>query len=338
MKTYVGIDYHKRFSYATIMTETGQIVKQGRFNNNPDAVARFIGPYGGSECSAVLEAGYNSLVMYDWLDELIHSVTLGHPSKLKVIAEAKIKTDKISSETLAHLLRCDLIPSAHVSSPAARIGKQLLRHYVFLVRLSTMVKNRVHSLVDGHPLIRDQRSMKDIFCKQGICWLEKIQLPRYARRILDSELLLLEHLRLQIEEVKTWLSGFGRKDQRVKNIMTMPGIGKFFGLVMVSEIDDIERFSRPAKLHAYAGLIPSTHSSGGRTYHGKIIKQGNKYLRYAMIEAVWPAVCKDAGLAQYYNRLSYRKGNNSAKVAVARRLLTIAYRILKENREYRFLM
>lgn len=105
MKTYVGIDYHKRFSHATIMTETGQIVKQGRFNNNPDAVARFIGPYGGSQCSAVLEAGYNSLVMYDWLDELIHSVTLFHPSKLKVIAEAKIKTDKISSETLAHLLQ-----------------------------------------------------------------------------------------------------------------------------------------------------------------------------------------------------------------------------------------
>jgi transposase len=283
-----------------------------------------------------LEAGYNSLVMHDWLDELIGSVTLADPLKVKAIAEAKIKTDKIDSKTLAHLLRCDLIPSAHVSSPAARIGKKLLRHRMFLVRLSTMVKNRIHSLLDGFPLIRDGRNMKDIFSKKGICWLKQIALPKYARRILDSEVSLLEYFGSQIKYVDGWISGFGRADQRVKNVMTIPGIGKFFSLLVVSEIDDINRFGSPSKLHAYAGLVPSTYSSGGRTYHGRIIKQGNKYLRYAMIEAVWPALSKCMDLEKVYNRVYSRRGGNSAKVAAARRLLTIVYWVLKENREYRY--
>ena len=336
MKTYVGIDYHKRFSYGTIMTEAGQIVKQSRFNNHPKAVAAFLGEYGSNGCSAVLEAGYNSLVMHDWLDELIGSVTLADPLRVKAIAEAKIKTDKIDSTTLAHLLRCDLIPSAHVSSPAARIGKKLLRHRMFLVRLSTMVKNRIHSLTDGFPLIRDTRSMKDIFSKKGVCWLKQIELPKYARRILDNEISLLEYLGSQIKHIDSGISVFGSKDQRVKNVMTIPGIGKFFSLLVVSEIDGIDRFRSPAKLHAYAGLVPSTYSSGGRTYHGRIIKQGNKYLRYAMIEAVWPALSKCMDLEKVYNRVYSRRGSNSAKVAAARRLLTIVYRVLKENREYRY--
>jgi len=336
MKTYVGIDYHKRFSYGTIMTETGQIVKQSRFDNHPESVASFLGSHCEGDCSAVLEAGYNSLVMYDWLDGFVDSVQLADPLKVKAIAEAKIKTDKIDSAILAHLLRCDLIPSAHASSPAARVGKKLLRHRMFLVRLSTMVKNRIHSLMDGFPLIRNTRPMKDIFSKKGVGWLKQIELPKHARQILDSEISLLEFFGLQIKSVEGSIGSFGSKDPRVKNVMTIPGIGKFFSLLIVSEIDDVGRFNSPAKLHAYAGLVPSTYSSGGRTYHGRIIKQGNKYLRYAMIEAVWPALNKCVDLERVYNRISSRRGSNSAKVAAARRLLTIVYRVLKENREYRY--
>jgi transposase len=116
--------------------------------------------------------------------------------------------------------------------------------------------------------------------------------------------------------------------------MRIPGIGRAFALLCVSEIDEIERFGTPKKLHAYAGLVPSRYASGGRTYHGRIIKGGNKYLRWAMVEAVWPAIQTDAGLGAYYQRLVQKKGPNRAKVATARRLLTIVYRVLKERRAY----
>jgi len=81
-------------------------------------------------------------------------------------------------------------------------------------------------------------------------------------------------------------------------------------------------------------VIPSTHSSGERSWHGKIIKEGNRWLRWAAVEAVWPALRADFDIRCFYDRLKSRKGANSAKVATARRLLTIIYRMLKENRPY----
>lgn len=336
MKTYVGVDYHKKFSYGTIMTETGQIIKQGKFANHPNSVAGFLGEHAGSCCSAVLEATRNWTVMHDWLEELVDEVTLAHPLKVKAIAEAKIKTDKIDATTLAHLLRCDLIPAAHVRSAQARILTNLLRHRMFLVRLQTMTKNRIHVLLDRHPLIRSERSATELFTRMGTAWLKHINLPKYDRHILNSEVALLEHLQEQIKQADRWLACVGRKDPRVRHLMSIPGIGRAFALLIVCEVDDVRRFATDKKLHAYSGLVPSTHSSGGRTFHGHIIRGGNKYLRWAMVEAVWPAIQKDVQLNAYYHRIARRKGANLAKVATARRLLTIVYKVLKEDREYRY--
>jgi transposase len=336
MKTYFGVDYHKKFSYGTIMNEKGKILKQGRFSNHRESVNQFLDGYGDDNCLSVLEATRNWTVMHDILEDLTSGVTLAHPLKVKAIAEAKIKTDKIDSKTLAHLLRCDLVPAAYVCSPKARIIKNILRHRMFLVRLQTMVKNRIHVLLDRNPEVHSQRSASGLFTQIGIAELKQVSLPKYERYILDSELSLLEHLQMQIKQADRWLSGIGKKDKRVKYLMSIPGIGRAFALLIVSEIDDVERFRSEKKLHAYAGLVPSTYSSGGRTFHGRIIKAGNKYLRWSMVEAVWPAIQKDAGLNQYYRRISDRKGANPAKVATARKLLTIVYRILKENREYRY--
>ena len=334
MKTFFGVDYHKHYSYGVIMTQDRQILKQGKFANNPQAIAQFLSCAEGQHCSAVLEATRNWTVMHDWLEELSDSVTLAHPRKLKAIAEAKIKTDKIDATILAELLRCDLIPPAHVSSPQARIIKRMLRHRIFLVRVRTMVKNRIHDLLDRHPLLRSQWIAEELFSKNGRAWMGAIELPTVDRRILDSELTLLEQLSVQIKDMERILAQTGREDPRVARLRSIPGIGPFFAMVLVAEIDDIHRFASAAKLHAYAGLIPSTQASGGKTYHGQIIKHSNKYLRWALIEAAWPAIRKDGTLRDIYERIAARRGGNIAKVAVARRLLTIAYRLLMENLDY----
>lgn len=334
MKTFVGVDFHKAFSYATIMDTQGQVLKHGRFANHPQAVAKFLAPYTGGDCCAVLEATRGWTVMHDWLEELSCQVTLAHPLKVKAIAEARIKTDKIDAATLAHLLRCDLIPAAHVCSNEARMIRRLLRHRMFLVCVRTQAKNRIHDLLDRYPLIRAQWKAAELFSKVGIVWMRQIELPPQERFILDSELELLEHLNSQVKQADDLLQAVGQQDPRVQHLMTIPGIGKTLAMLVTAEIDEVGRFARVESLYAYAGLIPSTHSSGGRTQHGPIIKASNKYLRWALIEAVWPAIRCDAGLSQYYQRLAARKGANTAKVATARRLLAIVYHVLKENREY----
>jgi len=80
--------------------------------------------------------------------------------------------------------------------------------------------------------------------------------------------------------------------------------------------------------------VPSTYASGGKTWHGRITKQGNKWLRWAFVEAVVPAIVSDPELKAYYERLKATKGANRAKVATARRLLTIAFQLLRDGRSY----
>lgn len=335
MRTFVGVDYHKRFSYGVIMNEKREILKHGRFDNSLLGVGEFLGPHAGADCSAVLEATRCWCVMHDWLEQFAGEVTLAHPSRLRAIAEARVKTDRIDAGTLADLLRCDLIPRAHVSSPQARLLKRLLRHRAFLVRVGTMAKNRIHDLLDRHPLLRAEWTADELFSQAGVRWMRSLALGDVDRHILDSELALLEHLGGQVRGAEAALERVASDDARVARLDTAPGIGRLTAMLLVSEIDDIARFATPAKLHAYAGLIPSTHASGGKVYHGRLIKASNKYIRWAMIEAVTGATRKDAGLRRFHGRLAERKGKPVARVATARRLLTIVYRMWKEERDYR---
>lgn len=145
---------------------------------------------------------------------------------------------------------------------------------------------------------------------------------------------MYHQLEKSIKESDELVESLYYKMPEAQLISTVPGFGKFFSVLVATEIADVGRFSKVEKLHSYAGVIPSTYSSAERVYHGKIIKEGNKWLRWAAVEAVWPAVKSDFDLRLFFNKQARRKNINAAKVATARRLLTIIYRILKEGRCY----
>jgi len=332
---YVGVDYHKRSSYVTVVDERGRVVKQGQIANTQEALVAALEGIEG-EMAAVLEAGRNWPVMYDLLERLVDEVTLAHPAKVPVIAEAKVKTDRIDSRMLAQLLRADLIPTAYVPGKVTQEQRRQLRHRMFLVRLRTMLKNRFHILIDRHPELSAQaQGFSDLFGKGGRQWLREIAVPGVDAQLLAEHLELLEIIEARVKASDGWVSQLSRRDGRARLLATLPGIGDFFALLLAVEIDDVRRFCRAQKLCAYAGVVPSTYASGGYTHHGRITKQGNKWIRWACIEAVYPAIRTDPALAALYERLKPAKGANVAKVAVAKRLLTIAYRLLTESRPYR---
>jgi len=127
-----------------------------------------------------------------------------------------------------------------------------------------------------------------------------------------------------------------KEDEMASLLMTIPGIGYYSALLIVSEIGDINRFPDSHHLCSYAGLIPSTHSSGGITYHGSITKIGSKYLRWIMLECVHTHIRtnKNSNISQFYTRLAKSKGNSKAAVAAASKLLRIVYCVMKEKRNY----
>lgn len=333
---YIGVDYHRKFSYMTVVDEKGTIMREGIVNNSKEAVASFLAR---AQCdgnsAAVLEASRNWPVMYDWLEELVNEVHLAHPLKVKAIAEARIKTDKIDARVLAHLLRSDLLPEAYVASAQARQVRNVLRQRMFFVRMRTMVKNRVSGLLDRYPELSQQRPCKDIFSQRGQSWLKQIQVKEADRRVLDEDLELFEALQERIAKSDSLVRELAQGDRRVKILKTIPGIGDFFSVLIAYEVDDIRRFASEKKFFSYIGIVPSTFSSGGRTFHGRLTKQGNKYLRWAIVEAIWPAIEADPDLRAYHEKVRIKKGANPAKIATARRLATIIYRVLYQNRPYK---
>ncbi len=330
---YIGVDYHKKYSYVVVKDKEGKVEQRGTLNNSREEFQQFLQPYRPGK--AVLEATRNWGLIYDWLEEILDDVALAHPLKARAIAEARIKTDKISADILCDLLRSNLLPEAYVPNKETREAKNILRQRMFFVRVQTMVKNRIWAILDRHPEILSRApDVSDSFGASGMEWLRQVVLPGRDNQLLASELELLEVLKRKICQSNGVVKELANSDNRVRLLRSIPGLGPFFSVLVAKEIDDISRFRDAKKLCAYAGLVPSTYASGGKVFHGRITKTGNKWLRWAFIEAVSPAIRSDADLFAYYERLRTRKGSNAAKVATARRLLTITYRVLSQQRLY----
>ena len=317
-----------------MLNEKGKKLKSGRVANYRSELERFLD--GSGEVKAVIEAGRSSYTMVDLLDELSIDVTIAHPKQVKAIAKAKIKTDKRDSFMLAHLLRTDLIPEVYKRSRENRGYQRILRQRAFYVGSTTRTKNRIRALLaQQREELRDKVSRKkNLFTGSGVKFLKTLNFPDTDKKLLSALLKTFNHLEERKKETNGLVEKLYQEMPEARIIHTIPGYGVFLSVLTAVEIADIERFSEVSKFHSYAGVIPSTHSSGGRTYHGKIVKQGNRWLRWAAVEAVWPSLKADFDMRCFYNKLKKRKGPNPAKVAAARRMLTIIFRMLKENRPY----
>lgn len=205
---------------------------------------------------------------------------------------------------------------------------------MFYVRLRTMVKNRIVTVFDRYPeQTAPLRKLSDLFGKAGRQQLAALHVSEIDRIQIDRGLEFIGDIDGRVKQPEATIRAMTKANGNVKLLKTIPGIGEFFARLVDAEIDDIGRFRTPKKLAAYAGLVPSTYSSGGKTYHGKVIKQGNKWLRWAFVEAVAPAVATDPQLRAQYEHPKFRR-NNKARVAIARKLLTIAFQILRDQRPY----
>lgn len=328
---YLGVDHHKRYSHLTAVNARGEVRMSCRLPNERDALAQVLADL-REPCCSVLEAGRSWGVMYDLLEELQAQPVLANPYQVRAIAQARVKTDSIDSHTLAQLLRGDLIPRAHVPARDTRYLKNILRQRLFLVRMRTMVKNRVHALLDRNHVVIPRFS--DLFGRAGQRYLAALELPAGEGNLLQGHLRLLETLGAHVKETEGWLSEAMKEDGRVSRLRTVPGLGPILAALVALEVDDIRRFTTPAKLCAYAGLVPSVHSSGGKTYCGHLVFHSNHHLRWAMVEAAWIAMSHSPYCRAYYERIRRRKNPNVAVIALARRLLEIVHAVLTEDRPY----
>lgn len=144
-----------------------------------------------------------------------------------------------------------------------------------------------------------------------------------------------------VEQIDGWVEELEQRiDQEVarrpdaQRLMTHPGVGPLTALGTVLVLGPVERFPDAKHVTSYVGLIPEEDSSGGRQRFGRLTKQGNRLLRFLLVEAGQTASRLDPGLRRVYRRLAFRKGAASAKVAVARKLAIRLYIMRRDNIDY----
>ncbi len=328
---YLGIDLHKRRSYTVLMDRQGNLLDQGGRAN--EALADFFETRVPRSTTAVVEATFNWPFVYDLASEYVEKVLLAHPLKVKMIAEATVKTDKIDAGTLAHLARTGYLPTAYAAPRAIRELRQQLRHRGNLVADRTRYKNRIQAVLARHNL---SAPVSDLFGVKGRAILQGSLAPQLSpadRQTVQDNLAAIDFLSKRLEALDARLRQ--EVDRLVALLQTLPGVGLITALTIRAELGEAERFRDARQAVRWAGLTPSVRASGDTVHHGSISREGSSYLREAMVGAALRAPRYSPALRRFHSRIAKRRGEGMARVALARKMLIIAYSMLRSGQPYR---
>ena len=329
---YIGMDIHKQFTVAVVKDEKGVKLAEEKFNSNKEQFATFLESYAPKETEIVIESTSVWEYVYDILESLNYRTKLANPFRTRAIASARIKTDSVDANTLADLLRANLIAESYIPPKNIRILRDIVRARRTFVKHITQIKNKIHALLVKRGLSFPSAT----FSISTRLWLQD---QNDVSGLLKHYIIILEDNERELKIIDEQIRTIASKNNDAQLLMTIPGIAEIRALNISAEIGDISRFSSAEKLCSYAGLVPSVRQSGNTLHFGRLIKQSCKSLKYYLIEASWNIVRtrESNSLQEFYKRLSKKKSKQKAVCAVARKLCCVIYSMLNKKREFIFL-
>lgn len=332
---YVGLDIHQKSWHVSIVCD-GVLVMSTSMPAQWDALRRLLDRYTGHRIHAVYEAGYFGYGLYDRLIEYGAECIVTPPNMIPQESGNRVKTDRIDSKKLAVLFSRGLLKSIVVPSPEERSHQTVLRRRHQLVgdrvRVQLRIKAELRYYDIPFPPIQGRWSKTFVENLHHLHFQNR-WLSESFKRLLDE----YDHLSMQIEQQTRLVQALATTD-RYRNdvalLRTIPGIGILTAMEILVELQNIHRFRNGGALTAYVGLTPSQYSSGEHVRMGRITRSGKGYLRTLLVEASWVLVNKDPVMKEKYQTLKYRAGAKKAIVAIARRLLIRARRVLLDQSAY----
>ena len=329
---YLGIDLHLKRSYMVLMKADGEVVDKRQLPNSD--ITKYIREKVPKETYAVMEATHNWPYFYDLIGGHVERIELAHAKEVRSIATAAVKTDRIDATVLAHLARLNFLPTAYAAPKEIRDLREYLRYRSWLVDQRRRAKNRVHAILATYNL---SSPFTDLFGSSGETWLTDVAMKelRPVSQLVVSDLLsIIHHLDTQIKLLTKDIPIPETLRSKHSLLVSMPGVGRLIAAIILAEIGDIHRFNSPKALCNWAGLTPRVRQSDRVVRHGRISKQGSRYLRTAMVCTATTACRVSPRWSRIFQNLAHRSGRRAAKVAVARRLLTVVFFMLKRNQTY----
>ena len=280
--------------------------------------------------AVVIETTTNVWDIYDIVAPLVTRTVVAHAGAVRQIAEARVKTDKEDIKRLLRLLIANIVSEVWVPPTHVRELRSFISYRNRLVKMSTMIRNRLNSLLHKHNLIVPKGSLLD-----QEWWDGQSSISSLERMQINQELLLLAEITKQKSAVDEEL---GRQStgpvwsKQAIQLLQLPGVGVIVAMTVLSAIGEIGRFENAKKLVGYAGLGAGVHASGKTFKEKRITKRGRKELRWAMVEAAWRAVrMSPYWKGQYEKYLRRLRKPNQAIVVVARKLLVAVWHVLSKD-------
>lgn len=338
---YVGFDTHLKSWTITIMSDS-MIYKTFSQPPKPEVLAEYLKKnFPGGTYYSAYEAGFCGYWIHNKLISLgINSIVV-NPADIPTTDKEKVqKEDKRDSRKIARSLRNgDLMP---IYVPSLRVleDRALLRTRSQVVKDLTRYKNRIKSFLYFHGIdFPDSFSKKQThWSNRFINWLESIEMKELSgKNALAILIMECKHFRssiLQLNRQIRTLSKTEAYSKKEKLLRSVPGIGMLTAMIILTELETINRFGNIDKLCGFIGLVPSTHSSGENDKTGEITKRGHSVLRSALIESSWIAVRTDPALFKSYNEYCRRMQPNKSIVRIAKKLLSRIKFVLKNEQPY----
>lgn len=328
IKRYVAFDIHKEYALVG-----GQNAQQtwvlGPRRIGLEKLREWVGANLRQGDAVVLETTTNVWDVYDIVAPLVSYVVVAHAGGVRQIAEARVKTDKKDVERLIRLLIADIVPEVWVPPVEVRELRGLISYRNRLVKTSTMIRNRLQSLIHRHNLCLPKGMLQE----QG--WWEAQAISALEQLQIRQELAMLDELQKHKAEVDAEL---GRQSlgevwgKQAMRLLQLSGFGVIVTMTVLSAIGDVARFESAKKLVGYAGLGAGVHASGKEHQQKRITKEGRKELRWALVEAAWRAIrISPHWKAQYEKYLRQMRKPTQAIVVIARKLLVVVWHVLTKQ-------
>jgi transposase len=328
-KIYIGIDLHKQSQTwvvlgekdsTKLLTRTYPVTPAGIESAISDAKKL------GNELVALVEPVCGWIWVVKRFRELGMKVDICNPRKIRMIAESLQKTDENDAYTLARLLKTGEVALSTECDSETRKHRSLARERCFFVNMRASIKTRFESIVtrDGNHMFLARAKNRTQLIESN----SEVKIHLEAIASLDIILKKLE------EEMK---SSTQVLSPQIKRLMTIPGVGPITASTVCAEVGDFKNFKRPEHLAAFAGLVPRERSSGGKQKLGSITHQGSAYLRYVLVETamrIRESNVKTISLYAFYKKIKTKSGAMKGRVALARKILTIMWHMMKNEKDY----
>lgn len=332
---YVGMDISSKSFMVHAIDSKKKVVYRGEISPTRGGLKQLVKDLGGQTKLMVFEAGNQLKWVALTLKQLpgvhIHVV---HPNEIKWIHNSSAKTDKIDARKLAQLARGDLLPrKVHIVDGPVRQLRELIsaRHTLQSKRVAMINSIRGCLKQEGY------RLPEKFFQNQK--WRQQLE----RMRVGDTQKLILKSYMRSIESLLEAESELTREIVKIENedirlLQTIPGIGELSSRVIVSAVDTVKRFDSKKCLAKYGALTPRIYQSGGVTHLGRISRDGRHEVRRVLLQCAHTVARMKSyearPLRQFFERIRRRRGKKIAVVALARKLLTVAYGVLKTKTAY----